>query len=370
MKLERILITCGGTGGHFYPGLAIARAMQKQNGKVLLVLSGINAHAQCEIARQQDIPAVELPAMPHPFSAPWGFFRGMTSGFFSSCREIRRFRPQAVLGMGSFASIPPVLATWILRVPLFLHDGNAKVGKANRWFSLLAKALGTGFPPINSSRIKCRTVHVGMPIRQSLLDAAEKTDKKQAIEELNRRYQTDLSADVPTILIFGGSQGAAAFNAALPEALLQLNRNDLQVLHLTGKGKLDSTLSIYKDAAFKKLVVDSSEQMELFWLAADMVFSRSGGSSIAELALFGRPAVLVPYPFAAENHQKANAQYFSNSGAGLIVDNFELTPDKGKELLEDFLNNPAIWQERGNAAKRLAMPTAAEDMLDLIARSI
>ena len=139
------------------------------------------------------------------------------------------------------------------------------------------------------------------------------------------------------------------------------------MLHLTGHNKLESTLAAYKDAKFKKLILESSERMELFLTAADLVFSRSGGSSIAELTLFGRPAVLIPFPFAAENHQLANAEYFVNSGAGILLDNYDLSPERAKELLSGFLTDRETWLQRGKQASSLAKPAAADDLLNKIA---
>ena len=366
MKLERLLITCGGTGGHFYPGLAIAKAMQKRGGLVKLLLAGNHAVAQSETARSQGVDSIVLPPMPAPRKSPFTFASGAARGFAVCRKEMKTFAPQALLGMGSFTSLPAILAAKTGKVPLFLHDGNARIGRANRIFSRLAVFLAGAFPADNQGKIKCPVFITGMPLREKLLASLDGLDKTTAIAELNQLYGTDLSPDVPTILIFGGSQGAAVFNAALPEGLLQLANSHIQVLHLTGKDKLDSTTASYQDAPFKRIIAETSERMELFFSAADMVFSRSGGSSIAELALFGKPAVLVPYPFAAEDHQRANARYFADSDAGLLLDNYDLTPDRCRDLLADFLADPALWQKRGQNAKALAAPRAADDLLNKI----
>jgi len=366
MKFERLLITCGGTGGHFYPGLAIAKAMQKRGGEVKLLLAGVHAENQARIALDQGVGSLILPVVPVPKKSPVRFLIGLVRGFFICRREIKAFKPQALLGMGSFTSLPAILAAKSAGLPLYLHDGNARVGRANRMFSRFARFLAGAFPVVNPGRIRCPVFVTGMPVRQALIDAAKTLEKTSAVAELNRLYETDLDPELPTILIFGGSQGAAVVNAALPEGLLQLNRTDLQVLHLTGKDKLESTLASYKDASFKRLVIEKTERMELFLSAADIVFSRSGGSSIAELALFGRPAVLIPFPFAAEDHQRANAQYLADADAGILVDNYDLSPDRSRELLAGFLTDGDLWKKRGENAKKLAKPDAAEDLLKKI----
>jgi UDP-N-acetylglucosamine--N-acetylmuramyl-(pentapeptide) pyrophosphoryl-undecaprenol N-acetylglucosamine transferase len=322
MKLERLLITCGGTGGHFYPGLAIAKAIQKRGGKVKLLLSGKHAPTQKAAAEKQGVEAIVLPALRPLRQAPFSFTAGVFKGFCICRREIKSFAPQALIGMGSFTSSPAVLAAKTARVPLYLHDGNAKIGKANRFFSRAARFLATAFPPANADKIKC-PIHVsGMPIREQLIEAAGKLTKEDSIVRLNAMYGSELSPSVPTILIFGGSQGASELNAALPEALLQLNEQNLQVLHLAGKNKLESTEEAYQDARFKRLLLETSEHMDLFLSAADIVFCRAGGSSMAELSLFGKAAVLIPYPFAADDHQRANGECFVDIDAGIILDNY------------------------------------------------
>ena len=366
MKLERLLITCGGTGGHFYPGLAIAKAMQKRGGKVKLLLTGKHALAQKAAAEKQHVETIVLPELQPLRQAPFRFAAGVFKGFRACRREIVDFSPQALIGMGSFTSLPAVLAAKTARVPLYLHDGNAKIGKANRFFSRFARFLATAFPPANADKIKC-SIHVsGMPVREQLIEAAGKLTKEESITRLNEMYGSELSPEIPTILIFGGSQGAAELNTALPEALLQLNEQNLQVMHLAGKNKLESTREAYQDAHFKRLLLETSEHMDLFLSAADIVFCRAGGSSMAELALFGKAAVLIPYPFAADDHQRANGECYVNIDAGLILDNYELSTNRSKEILQDFMDHPEIWRQRAANAQKMAAPRAADDMLDKI----
>ena len=128
MKLERLAITCGGTGGHFYPGLSVARALRGEGGEALLLLSGVNAPRQKEIAESFGVPAVALPRMPSPrgIGSAFAFGCGALGGFGASLRELKRFRPQALLGMGSFTSLPPIVAAHWRKIPVFLHDGNAR----------------------------------------------------------------------------------------------------------------------------------------------------------------------------------------------------------------------------------------------------
>ena len=171
-----------------------------------------------------------------------------------------------------------------------------------------------------------------------------------------------------TVLIFGGSQGAATLNKNIPEALKNLKGKFFQVIHLTGKGKLAETEELYQTAEFPKLLLESSPRMELFLGSADLVFSRSGGSSVAELALFGKSAVLIPYPYAAEGHQEDNARHYVQTGAGEMIYDKELTPAKAEEVLLRYLNDPELLKERSAKALKAAYPGAAGAFLKAVER--
>ena len=335
---------------------------------MLLLLSGVNSAKQRAVAEAAGIRAVELPQMPSPGHSPvraLHFLRGLLGGCRAAKQELEKFRPEALLGMGSFASLPAFLAAKRLHIPCFLHDGNARIGRANRWLSRGAVLLATAFPPVNAAACRCRVITTGMPVRPELVRCAG-ISREEAFAGLNRQFKTHFDPARPTILIFGGSQVARIFNVTCPEALKALNRADLQVLHLAGPARLDEALAAYEGATFPRLVLPGSEKMELFLGAADLVLSRSGGSTVAELALFGRGAVLIPYPFAAEHHQCDNAEFLAAAGAALRIDNAEFTPERARELFAGFLADSAAWRERGRRAAALARPRAAEELLEEI----
>lgn len=369
MALKRLFITCGGTGGHFYPGLAVAHKFRQKGGEVILLLSGVNAKAQAEIARNQGIEAEILPFMPHPARKPFKFISGLTGGFLKTIRLTKKHSPQALLGMGSFASLPAVAGIKFMRIPLFLHDGNARIGRANRWFSRCAKMTASAFPCVNADAVKAPLVITGMPARQKLADTRN-MDKKTAISELNRLFGANLDENRKTILVFGGSQGAEVFNKFFPQAFMELEDRNFQILHLCGKGKMEIPQKIYSTAKFPYLLLESSEKMELFLAAADLSACRSGGSSLAELALFGLPAILIPYPAAAEGHQTDNAEVFAKQNAAVLVHNKDLDITKAKELILDFLNDPEKWQNMAKNMASLARPDASAELLSLIENAV
>ncbi len=366
---RKLVITCGGTGGHFYPGLSVARRHRENGGDVLLLLSGVNAAAQRATAESFGIPAIELPTMPSPGRLHplrwWRFGRGLLRGMLQARRELRRFAPDAVLGMGSFASVPVLAAAYWGRIPIFLHDGNARIGRANRWLSRVACFLGTAFPAVNADQCRCPVDCTGMPLRPELL-RAESGDKFAAIERLNTRFGSHFRGDLPTLLIFGGSQGAATLNRNFPAALRQLGVADVQVIHLAGPAKLEEVRNAYTGVPFRVLALDACEEMAMLYTAADLVIARSGGSTTAEIALFGKPAVLIPYPYAAEGHQWDNARCLVAAGAAEAVNNADCTVGCAASLIGAFLDNPDEWREKGRRALTLARPRATDVLLERI----
>ena len=334
--MKKVIISCGGTGGHFYPGLSKARDIQSEGGEALLLLSGIHAAKQAETARSFGVPAVELPYMPHPGHNPvkaLKTLRGVILGYWRSRREIRNFAPDEIWGMGSFAQFPVLLAHG--KVPVYLHDGNALIGKANRFFSFMAERVETAFPPLNADKCKAPVVCTGMPLRPELRKHAA-ISRQDAFDGLNREFNAGLAPEKRTYLIVGGSQGAATLNANIPAALKRISEPDFQVLHLAGPTKIDEVRKAYEGADFPVLALPSSEKMELFYGAADLIFARSGGSTVAELILFGKQAVLIPYPYAVDDHQTGNANYMASLGKAVVVKNSDLTPEKVLELLAEM----------------------------------
>ncbi len=367
-KQLKLVITCGGTGGHFYPGLALARCAGSENTRLLL--SGAHAPEQIAIAAQAGITGLPLTAMPSPGSLrnACRFVYGLCKGVREAKRALREFSPDAVIGMGSFASLPVAWAAKSLKIPLFLHDGNARIGRANRFLSSWARGLGAGFPPVNGDKCSAPIIDCGMPVRPELISQREMS-KADAARRAAELWQREFSPDRPVLLVFGGSQGAAKINELVPEAVNSCGVPDIQIIHLTGRGKLESTREAYARCDLSPLLLESTSEMGVLLALADVVVSRSGGSTVAELALFGKAALLIPYPFAAENHQLDNARFYASSVAGQVIEQSELTPDKIAEFLT-VLGDPDRLADWSSRAATLGRPRAAEDFLDAIAAAI
>ncbi len=360
-NLKRLAITCGGTGGHFYPGLGTARRAVALEIECRLFLSGIHSARQRSISESCGINATALPVMPPPRRNPLKFIAGLSSGFFRTCRDFKAFRPDALLAMGSFASLPAVLAAKVCGIPVFLHDGNAKIGKANRFLSRFAVFTATAFPAVNRNTLRCRYLETGMPLRPEIADNIP-LPKTDAVDYINRRYNACFSHDIPVLLITGGSQGAAVFAEIMPAALKRF-QTGLQVIHLAGPGKEEQCVSAYIGCGLPKLILPYCERMDVLFSAADLVISRSGGSSVAELIRFGKAAVLIPYPSAAEAHQEFNARYLSDAGAAVTVLTDDFTEQAAANLLYRFTERREEFSGMGKKAAALYRPDASGRLL-------
>lgn len=365
MNFKKLVVSCGGTGGHFYPGLSVAREFKERGGDVLLLLGGKHADSQMKTAESFGIRSMKICA--EPFSIkPLSFLRFKMAAFrgtWQCLKAFHAFRPDAILSMGSFASFPPVMASLLSRTPLFLHDGNVRLGKANLRLSPLARALALSFPTPDSIRCGCPAVLTGMPLRPELL--RETLSREEAIDRINLRWNCSFRKDVPTVLVFGGSLGAENINKScrIPHGTPE---NALQLIHLTGNGKLEELSVFYEGASFHRLLLETAVEMNWFYSAADWIVCRAGGSTVSELACFGKYALLVPYPYAVQDHQTENARYLTPSGGAELIPDRELTEKLFVSRLQEFLKNPQEYREKGLRLKALAFPDASVRVLKMI----
>lgn len=352
---RRILIAAGGTGGHFYPGLVLAKALRERGWQPLMgVRRGDPALAALE---RESIPAVELDlaGLPRGLSARvFSFGWRLGASLLLARRVVRDFGPAAVVGMGGYLSFPFVWAAAWRGIPRAVHESNAVLGLSNRLCRTLGARLLLGLPgEVPGARGAAVT---GTPVRPALWNPVPAPEA---------RARLALDAERATVLVFGGSQGARGINRELPKALARAGAGApgrLQVLHLAGAREAEEVRAAYAGAPLQVRVLEYLEAMELAYSAADLVVCRAGAGTLAELACQRRPAILIPYPHAAEGHQEANARYFERAGTAQVV----LEKDLAARL-PDLLNN-LLFSEHGEAIrkameecyKKLALPPPAE----------
>jgi UDP-N-acetylglucosamine--N-acetylmuramyl-(pentapeptide) pyrophosphoryl-undecaprenol N-acetylglucosamine transferase len=314
----RIAIACGGTGGHFFPGLAVGEELQARGCEVQLLISRKDVDLNAaKSAGGMDV--VALPAVAWQRN-PLRFLSGLRDSYRAARRQFGEQRPAAVLAMGGFTGAAPVLAGKRLRVPVFLHEANSIPGRANRWLAHFADGAFVYFPE-TAGRISHQQVRVtGMPVR-SQFEPADAGACRCALGLDPRRT---------VLLVMGGSQGAAPINDAIVAALPDLAEHepDLQFIHLTGMGAEGPVAAAYRVQGRRAIVRPFLTEMELAFGAATVAVTRSGASSLAEQAAMRLPAILIPYPQAADNHQFYNARAFAETGAAKLLLQRDATPGR------------------------------------------
>lgn len=304
-----VVISAGGTGGHIFPAQALAEELQKKC-RVHFVASGLR------FFENQNYPL-------HPVSSGTLSLRGVfkiVKGFIQSLFLLRKLRPNCVVSFGSFHTFPTVVAAKVLRIPVILHEANAIPGKVNKWVSPYAAFTGIHFPQ-TASLLKGKIIKVGMPVRRALTN-----------DDPCKYFQ--LKADKKTLLIFGGSQGAAAIN----EWVLQGVPNGWQIIHCTGSEEsARKARALYDSQKIPAYVTPFEQRMDLARKVATCVVGRSGAATITELVNDAIPAILVPYPFATDNHQEYNARYFTDTvKGGVMIKQSALEKRSLKDVLDQF----------------------------------
>ena len=272
-----------------------------------------------------------------------------------------RFRPDAVLGMGGFTSIAPLAAARRRGIPAYIHDSNAIPGKANRLGARFCRAVLLGFEDC-ARHFPGREVRVtGTPIRTELI--VDVPAKARA------RRVNGLDPETPTLLVMGGSQGAAGINSLMAEAAEYLQDSGMQVIHLSGERDAANLRAAYRDAGVPAVVMPFCDRMQDVYAAADLAVSRSGAASLTELSWFGLPAVLVPYPHAAEDHQTLNAKIFERAGAARVLPEREASGASLAALLKSLLASTASLESMASAARSLAPRDAAKRVAEVLTQA-
>jgi UDP-N-acetylglucosamine--N-acetylmuramyl-(pentapeptide) pyrophosphoryl-undecaprenol N-acetylglucosamine transferase len=345
------VIACGGTGGHLFPGIAVAEILQNRGHEVMLLISEKDIDAVAVSGRPEfrveKLPTVGLPSLFSP-----AFF-GFSRRFFetlSLCRSLyRKFKPHAVLGMGGFTSTAPVLAGRLGGIATFIHESNAVPGKANRWTARMVNAVMLGFKECAPFFPKTRTEVTGTPVRTELVP----------LDRADARRNLGLQQDLPTLLVVGGSQGASGINQALIKALPCLKGVALQVIHLSGARDDRLVADNYRRENVPAYIAPFHHRMEEVYSAADFVVARAGAASLAEFAAFSLPGILIPFPYATDDHQTRNAEIYAHADAAILLKQSEISGELLACRLRELIENPQRLQQMAANCARLAAKDAA-----------
>jgi UDP-N-acetylglucosamine--N-acetylmuramyl-(pentapeptide) pyrophosphoryl-undecaprenol N-acetylglucosamine transferase len=351
----RVAIACGGTGGHLFPGLAVADQLAQRGCEITLLISPKEVDQQ-GVKGVTGMEIVTLPAVGLRRGGELAFVRGFIQSYRAAARLFKSRPPHAALAMGGFTSAPPILAARRVGARTFLHESNSIPGRANRWLSRVVQRAFVGFP---TARGRLRNRHVmitGTPVRACF----------QVREAAACRLGLGLDPARPVLLVMGGSQGASGINELMLRALplLAARAPDLQWLHLTGPSDTQKVSEAYAALRLKAVVRPFFAEMDLALGAATAAVCRAGASSLAEIAAMRVPAVLVPYPAAMDNHQFYNARAFEASGAARLLEQKSATPETLTQLLLDLIEKPAVHERMRHALAQWHTPHSAEQIAE------
>ncbi len=356
-----VLIACGGTGGHLYPGIAVAQELLRAGHRCTLLISekkidALAASAHPEL-RFEVLPALRMPRVWSWRMLP--FLRSLWRQYRLCLEMIRRDKVSVVLGMGGFTSLMPLRAGRRAGCRTLIHESNAIMGKANRLNARYADEVLCGMQACVSRLAGKRSARlVGTPLRRSM---HEPVNRAQAAEFFH------LDANKKTLLVVGGSQGAQAINLMIARALPLFEALGWQLLHVCGPADYAEVRKLYAaHPALPQHVCAFCHRMELAYAMADVALARSGASTLAELAHFSLPSVLVPYPHAAEDHQTRNAEVFADAGAAVLLPQEQINAELLGEYLSKWNAQPQELQRMRQAAGSLAQRDCAAVVAGII----
>ncbi len=360
-KPVHVLIACGGTGGHLFPGIAVGEVLAARGHEVTLLISEKKIDTLAA-SGHKDLRFEKMPflAMPRPWSPKMiGFLKGLWKGTKACRKIIRDHDVKVVLGMGGFTSFAPLYAGRKEGCRTLIHESNAIPGKANRLNSRYSDIVLCGLDACKSHFPKHGDVRVvGTPIRSSMRQQNNGEDPRAFFK---------LDKDRRTLLIMGGSQGARGVNRAVGQTLEEFEKMGIQVLHIAGPTDYEEVRDVYaKVPLLKQHVAAFCHRMDLAYRAADLAVARSGASSMSELAYFGVPSLLVPYPHAAEDHQTRNAEIFDHAGAARLMPETDLNSDTLSDAVRSIFNDKRKAGDMKKAAQKLAVKNSAEKIADLV----
>ncbi len=353
MSRRPILVMAGGTGGHVYPALAVARALEAHSQQIVWLGTHRGLESKVVPAAGIDIEWISVRGLRRkgvvalvvaPFQLLWALIQALT--------VILRRRPAAVLGMGGFVSGPGGLAAWLTRRPLVIHEQNAAAGLTNRLLARLARVVLQAFPGSFNSRVNAETV--GNPVREDIA----------AVAPPLQRFATRQGP--LRLLVLGGSQGALALNKTVPASLALLDPAERPIVkHQCGSLTLETARAAYAEHDVEVELLPFIEDMAAVYGWADLVVCRAGALTVAELCAVGLPALFVPYPAAVDDHQTANARPMADADAGVIIDESMLSPEVLAGQLRDWLTTRDELMHKADKARGLAKPRALSRITEL-----
>ena len=356
----KVVIAGGGTGGHLFPGLALAEEFKKRDDSVEVVFVGTEHGIEARVIPREGYPLKFVRAEGIVGKSPIRKIRATAKVFLSvwdSYRILNSVMPDIVIGVGGYASGAVVLVAHLKSIPTMIHEQNSVPGMANRVLSRFVDQVCITYQESLSVFPPGKTFLTGNPVRAKILRG-----EREAAQRL-----FSLDKEMFTVFVFGGSSGATSINRTMVDALNYLGeyREKIQFLHQTGERDYDSVREAYRKSGFKGTVAPFIYQMAEAYAAADMVISRAGATTLAELTALGKPSLLVPYPHSAGRHQEFNAIKLREMGAAFVVFDNEMSGELLAKHIRDMFGSDSVRNEMQRACRALGRPEACVRIVDI-----
>lgn len=371
----KLIIAGGGTGGHLFPGIAVAEEFLSRDPANQVLFVGTERGIEARAVPAAGFPLELISAAGIRGKGGLGKLRGammMFNGYRQSCRLLDRFRPDAVLGVGGYASLPMLLAARNRQVPSFIHEQNAVPGMTNRLLSRFADRIFITLDESSRFFAGRRTLLTGNPLRRQILDRLGTGERGTGNREEERGARREGSRCTPVhefnLLVFGGSQGAHAINMAMVAALPLLKRASVRlgITHQTGESDRERVAAAYRSAGVEARVLPFIADMASEYARADLVVCRAGATTIAEVTAMAKTCLFIPFPYAVDDHQRRNAEALLRRSACFMLLERELSAERLADLILRLAGDPRLVRRTGELAFAMARLDAARIIVDEI----
>ncbi|KRQ86585.1 UDP-N-acetylglucosamine--N-acetylmuramyl-(pentapeptide) pyrophosphoryl-undecaprenol N-acetylglucosamine transferase [Caloramator mitchellensis] len=359
----RIIISGGGTGGHIYPGIAIAKKIQEYNPEAKIIFVGSENGLEKKLVPHEgfEIRFISVEGLNKKISLKtFSALKNVFKGFVQSIDIVKDFKPDIVIGTGGYVCGPIVLAASLRGIPTIIHEQNAFPGMTNKLLAHFVNKIAITFKETEKYFPKNKVVFTGNPIRESIIIKKEKADKSY----------WGLSVDKPMLLVVGGSRGATRINDTIVEIIPKLIQNDIQLLFVTGEKEYDKIIK-----RIEKMDIQSDRRIvikpylfniDMALNSADLIISRAGATIISEITALGIPSILIPSPNVANNHQEYNALALEQNGAAIVIKESQLETNVFADQVINLILNKEKLSKMSSNAKKLAVLDATDKIYDII----
>jgi len=364
----RILFTGGGTGGHIFPIIAVARQLKKfyqdasNEDKLEMFFLGSSGLSKKVLGKEGITVKTILAGKLRRYFSFKTFLDliKVPLGFCKSLIYIYIWMPDVIFSKGGYDSFPVVLVGWLYRIPILIHESDTVPGLANRLSSKLSKRIGVSFNSAEKYFPQQKTALIGNPIRGKVVEKCILNNQEEK-QKIKRDYK--IISQKPVILVLGGSQGAEKINNLILLTLPQLLEK-YEIIHQSGENNYEYVKARSAQSEnYHLFPFLDEEQMSNVYSIADFIISRAGAGSICEIAICGKPSILIPLPKSARDHQRQNAMIYSQSGSGIVLEQSNLTPNLLLNEISKILNNDELYRQMSNNAKNFSRPEAAEKIV-------